>query len=661
MAQWVLELSRAGVDITSAAVATTGDGGVYVAVLDESAAPYKVTVLRTDTDGAILWQKQASLPGGANTSGFVLASGGGNVVLGAPDFSDGNESAIVLFDGSDGSIVWQKVVPFLIYNDGVGGRSSRQIAITPAGDVIVAGQDTASGIQFQCLFKLAAADGALVWSINPRASSTNLSFGPQSVCVDSAGDILIALVRGASGQFQTLYKYSGTDGSLIWAVRFVHAEGVTRILAAVDPSDNVYVVAKDATVSPRVVFASKVDSSGATLWDKTIELSDSGSNNDVCAAIAADAGHLYIGSFDSDLGATYLHVAVMVVNAAGTSVGVVRLENPVEPYAGDGALDLAAEDGEFFVASYERVAGIDSAVVWKNEDTDLTTAAFTPFQRTAVGATITTGGTTITSDGPSIIGDFGSSVAAGGVTTADDTLDSDVYPGGGGGGGAEPLIRFAYSFGPTAQFGEPRNSWSYPAESLGPTAQFGTPALDYNLEAYAESGGPFARFGVPYGFEFFDAFPANYAAGLGPTTRFGTPSAVVSGQFAAAPLGPTTQFGAPIGRMLQAATSLGPTAQLGTPAMLGVHRALSLGPTAQFGEVTLASIYAAQGFLATKFGTPKLSVTVGNTPGGTRVSGTATGFLSTVFGAPTSQEAHLAASLRPQTQFGVPSITRTCP
>ena len=544
---------------------------------------------------------------------------------------------------TDGTITWQTKLPFQLYNyDSV--SLTKIMAVGATGAVYVGGKLSGTTTAHR-LCKLAAADGTVTWAINPLDSAAAaFSRGVRQVEVDSSGNALVAFVA-ENPSAQALYKFASADGSLTWARKFAFPVSVPRILCAVDPSDNVY-VAGWGTGAIDNIYVLKLSSAGATSWDETITLTDTGSTV-LCGSMAADASNVYIGSYVA--GASSTRSVIVKLPAAGNAVAAVGFVTPVAAYQ-DGMESVTAAGGFVYGASYDQVATYNRAAIYRYDPATSGPADFGAYQRIGVGYSIAAGSTTVSTITPTMPANPTVTPAAVTMTNAAGSLLSTLYEE--VVVAAPPLIRFAHSLFPAARFGTPRWVKAFPASSLVNASNFGAPALDYNLEPQAHSLLNVSRFGEPYAFQYLADPGKRYAQALLPQAQFGTPSALVTVQGAATSLAPQAQFGAPLARLHQAAGAWTVATAFGAPSSRSRYVSTSLGAQARFGAPSAVAVLYSLGFKSTRFGTPRALVrgAFAASPLGPTAN----------FGTPAARLPHQAAVLMNRTRFGTPRIIQAC-
>lgn len=310
--RWAQQLGGSGSDL-GADVAVDDAGNVYVTgslqytaqigsvTLTSPGGPYdNAYVAKFDAQGALVWARQA-LGNGLSSSGggSVAVDGAGNVyvtgrftgplafgLLSTRQSANGSDAFLVKFD-NQGTAQW------LQQADRPGGIGEG-VAVSPTGDVCVAGVFAASSAGAAVFVHQYDAQGGLVWS--QTAAGNSEVRATTAVALDATGNVFVAGNR-ATDVF--LHKYSPL-GALVWARS---GGGPGRDGAgslAVDASGNAYLagyflaqatfggvgLASQGGGNDQDTFLVKYDPLGAVLWARNV-----GSEyHDVSGAVALDAG-----------------------------------------------------------------------------------------------------------------------------------------------------------------------------------------------------------------------------------------------------------------------------------------------------------------------------------------------------------------------------------
>jgi hypothetical protein len=657
MAHWARDFTLAGSG-AQWPVAAAFTGGVFASLVELT--DLQPTVVKMTTAGAITWQRKYTLPSSntINTGSTVACNADGSRVAMAVDDTSGG-TTVYMLDGADGDILWETSLPMRMewfYEAGGGKSHARRLAVDSNDDVVLVGLASAGASHF--LVKLLGTDGSIDWRVDilDRTSLSSSTQEPRQVAIDSDDDIIVATIGDSTDP--VIYKFLGTDGSLVWARELNFDSTFKDYLACVDPSDNVYAAGKGTSSNDIRVI--KLDTDGATLWEADLDLDPAATSINVCGGLAADAASLYIPMGVNPSGSVTIGAAVVTLNAAGTAASCVYYDPTVSNDWGaiTGVGGVSVVSGSMYLAAtrhFHDTFYYDS-VIYRRELPDLGVGDYDPgaeYVGIEIDVVVSAGSATATSftpdfDAPATLTPASSTSSAGAITYTSDLYELAVTPG-------EDLIRFAESLGPTTQFGTPRNSWSWPATSLGPSAQFGTPAYDQHVESQATSLGPTTQFGTPYSFIYFGDAPPHYVSSIPTSTAFGTPTGSVEGSYAAGEWPVSTAFGTPIATRIQEASSLGPTTQFGTPTLVGSYQAFGIASTA-FGTPIATRFGEAIGFSGTAFGTPSTDADDVATEGSVSGMGPLV-----QFGTPVGSQIHLARSLGPTARFGTPYTVQGCP
>ncbi len=217
-------------------------------------------------------------------------------------------------------------------------QDSTAIALDSRGNAIVTGygfqEDDATRYFYTA--KYDALDGHLVWS----STFTAIGDAPaNSVAVDSQNNVYVGggaiLSLNGSEDFY-LIKYSGTDGSTLWAQSYDGtADGQDEIRKViVDRNDNVIVTGISAGVSAGLDFETiKYNSSGVQQWSNRYDLA---TQDDIPAALASDSnGNIYVAGSATDANQNQVFVTLAYTAAGALSwTGTYTSPNANVPDAG---------------------------------------------------------------------------------------------------------------------------------------------------------------------------------------------------------------------------------------------------------------------------------------------------------------------------------------
>lgn len=136
-----------------------------------------------------------------------------------------------------------------------------------------------------CLDQLANGAVTQAWVRRYSNVVSNSHDFAAAVLRDSAGNIIVAAYTddGFEGRDLLLFKYSGTNGSLLWQQRYESVHVIAG--AAMDPLGNVAVVGYSHNGEDYDYFTAKYSEDGALLWTRKYD----GPSDDQALAVACDA------------------------------------------------------------------------------------------------------------------------------------------------------------------------------------------------------------------------------------------------------------------------------------------------------------------------------------------------------------------------------------
>ncbi|NPA48128.1 MAG: CGP-CTERM sorting domain-containing protein [Thermococci archaeon] len=234
------------------AVALTPEGDVIVAGVTTSSGngDKDAVVMKLAPNGSVIWAKTYGGPKNDTATAVAVAKNGDLIVAGYTDGSPNNGSyysrAWVLKLSPNGSIIWQKTY---------GNGNATAVALTPNGDVIVAGFNTGEAIQFDWVLKLSP-NGSIIWQ---RSYLLN---NPPTVAVAPNGNVIIA----GGGIVMCLNE----KGNMIWKGVYKNQFIGTIKAVAVMPNGDIITVGETMECGMMVVGGGPLD-----LW--VLKLSPNGS------------------------------------------------------------------------------------------------------------------------------------------------------------------------------------------------------------------------------------------------------------------------------------------------------------------------------------------------------------------------------------------------
>jgi hypothetical protein len=360
-------------------VAVTPDVGGFIPMTVRTDASGNVFVLGqtgvvlkySGATGALIWQREP----GVNLSGWRLAIDAAGDVLVSEQLVKGpfgSEYDFVTFklSGATGATLWGPVV----FDRGPGTADwPTAIAITPGGDVVVAGisqNSSPPGSSEWVTLKYSGAAGSLIWG--PVSLPQPFSISRDSVAdlaIDTAGDIVVV---GASitdtTQPMTTIKYNGATGAVLWGPLTTVQDGSATAVALAANGD-VFVTGYAFNGPGRDFATFKYrGSDGAVLWGPRFFAGSAG-DTDLAWAIGLDSAGNPVVAGTTRNAAHNKDVAIVKYDGA---TGVPLWEPVIAGGLGNDDLLLhdmvvrgksvviAGAIGSFLAAAYDEVFGIQS-------------------------------------------------------------------------------------------------------------------------------------------------------------------------------------------------------------------------------------------------------------------------------------------------------------
>ena len=267
------------------ALAATSDGGFILAGYTQAFGIVNgydnVYLVRTDGNGDTLWTRAFS--GTGTDQGFAVAqtSDGGFLVAGTSNsFGGGDKDVLLVRTDASGDPLWSKTY------GGSGEDAAYDIALTPDGGAIMAGQSGVSGGAGGGLntyvIRIDAA-GDTLWTRTFNSGSDNYAYSVGEV---TGGDHIIAGV-GAFGIWYMELMRIDDNGDLVWNKAMT--TGYAAAYSAVETSDGGLIVAGVLGEAGLV----KTDANGDTLWTRIYN----GPSNDYAYSVqqTPDGGYVFSG------------------------------------------------------------------------------------------------------------------------------------------------------------------------------------------------------------------------------------------------------------------------------------------------------------------------------------------------------------------------------
>lgn len=303
-------------------------------------------------DGTIAWMEtRGGSAGGDDIAWDVVVGPDGDPVFSGHTLETGNVARCLTrkLAAADGGLVWEATLAGAL-NDVV--SRSAWLGLAPGGDVLMVQRGYGSNGYDVLLARYAAADGHQAWSAR-YDGPTHGGDDPRAMALTAAGDVLVAGVQDTWWNYNYLtLKFSGATGGLLWtAPAYNGPPGWYDVATTVCEGPGGLVVTSglsDGTGTSWDIATVGYDgATGAQQW--VLRNDGPASQSDEARAVAIGAGRLFVTgyAYAADTGKDWLTLAwdLGLTSAAPLptveSVLAAPWPNPFNP-AVNIAFDLAA-------------------------------------------------------------------------------------------------------------------------------------------------------------------------------------------------------------------------------------------------------------------------------------------------------------------------------
>ena len=323
--------------------------GFYVSEFlgSPSASGGKVTLIsKYNSYGSATWQK--SVPVSASVNNSVTLDNSGNLYTVADYYtgflSDQAVAVLIKYDSS-GTIVWQIDLPFT--NDGVPGASIAT-AVDSSNNVYLLAQDYSSSIVQGILVKFDGSDGTLLWQ--RVISESTYGFAPLSFAVRGTS---IYIVGGTydpaiSDNVSNVVKYN-LDGDLQWQKIITDDSGsnfnIATNVITIDSLDNIYL----AGLYNYNLFLAKYDGNAVPQWAQYGVTGGIIAVNDI---VTDSSDNIYvIGTTDPSSGLNYAFITKFLNSYSTLYPDTYVYENKLTSNVGNtSGISISVNDSSMFIS-----------------------------------------------------------------------------------------------------------------------------------------------------------------------------------------------------------------------------------------------------------------------------------------------------------------------
>ena len=306
---WSRTYGAAGIDV-GLSMQRTKEGGYVIAGYTDSfsAGNYDVYLLKTDSDGNLIWNKTY---GGAHSDlghSVQETSDGGYVIAGyTRSFGNKDDDVYLVRVDSEGNELWSRTYGIQgATNNNERGHSVQQ---TNDGGYIIAGETNSSDRGEKDLYDVYIvkpdSEGNLIWN---KTYGGDRSDEGHSVLETSDGGYVIAGETSSFGERATdvyLIKID-SEGNEIWSRTYGDIEGYERGYSVQETSDGGYIVAGMSWPLEQQnpdFYLLKADSDGNELWSRSYTGPDSNWSWDWGRSVleTGEGGYILIGETYSEV------------------------------------------------------------------------------------------------------------------------------------------------------------------------------------------------------------------------------------------------------------------------------------------------------------------------------------------------------------------------
>ncbi|WP_010476899.1 pentapeptide repeat-containing protein [Thermococcus zilligii] len=314
-------------------------------------------VARLDREGNAKWFKTYGGLEWDEARAVAVAPNGDIIVAGYTySFGAGSADVWVLRLDEDGNIKWQKTYGGS-KEDGV-----RAVALTPNGDIIIAGYTKSFGTGEKDVWVLRLdANGNVKWQ---KTYGGMRKDGARAVALAPNGDIIVAGYYGATDKFgphtDVWVLRLDENGNIKWQKTYGRSDHEKARAVALAPNGDIIVAGytKSFGTGGRAVWVLRLDANGNIKWQKTY----GGNENDEAHAVAvAPNGDIIVAGYTESFGAGSADVWVLRLDEDGN----IKWQKTYGGSDSDRASAVAlAPNGDIIVAGYTKSFGADEYEVW---------------------------------------------------------------------------------------------------------------------------------------------------------------------------------------------------------------------------------------------------------------------------------------------------------
>jgi len=314
---WEKNLGEYNDDRGQYVLKTVNDGLVVTGYTNSFGNGYQVYLLKTDSDGNLLWEKDFG--GSDYESGYsvVETSDGGQVVTGYTNSVSNGPNLYLLKTDSNGNLLWEKDF------GGAGNEFGKSIIATSDFGLVIVGMTTSvNNIEEQLYLLKTNSNGGLLWEKNFGGSSNDYGY---SVVETSDGGLVVTGYTYSFGDDSQVYLLkTDPNGNLLWEKNFGGTSD-DQGYGVIETSDGGLVVTgrTNSFGSNDQVYLLKTDSDGDLLWEKTFGGSSYDSGYSVVEILD---GGLVVTGYTNSFGNVKSQVYMIWTDSEGNGISEPTME-----------------------------------------------------------------------------------------------------------------------------------------------------------------------------------------------------------------------------------------------------------------------------------------------------------------------------------------------
>ena len=339
----------------SSSIQQTLDGG-YIIVGTTGTSNLNVYLIKTDSNGAVLWTHIYGSSGVDMGQSVGQTSDGGYIIAGIYDrITQGGFSMYVIKTNDIGNIVWTKTY-------GSFGDMANFVQQTHDGGYIIVGESySAAGDENMCAIKTNA-NGDTLWTKTYGGNSDDVGLFAQETT--DHGYIMVGLTKSfGEGNSDVYLIKTDSVGSALWSKTY-GGIGDDNGTSVEQTTDGGYIIGGytwSFGADSADIYLIKTDAIGDTLWTKTY----GGSLADYCFQVQEtnDGGYIVVG-YTYSFGAGSSDVYLVKLNSYGDTLWS-------KTYGGSnddrGASVQQTADGGYIIAANTQSFGSENVYVIKTD------------------------------------------------------------------------------------------------------------------------------------------------------------------------------------------------------------------------------------------------------------------------------------------------------